>query len=274
MIQDVLRYFGFVIGEMLPLDGRVHFEFIHYYFKYPLLTSDSLLIIYSAILLGLILYFVRDISRIVYESIKSIKLLLLGRATVISVCTEFKMLNLFLVTLIATAVYYPVAVLASRYNFSLYLSCGLMVLAAVLLRLSEVFTIIKVNGRLFGVKETALFTLTQVISVIPGFSRVASMMALGKFMGSEKKHLATFVLMSFIPVVIIQLLLINSDYNSVLSVLTVNWKIFFIISGMVVLSLDLITLILTSPSFYKFFYYIGGVALWTILDMFFSKRGL
>lgn len=274
MIHDILRYFGFVVGEMLPLDGRVHFEFMHYYFKYPLLTSDSLLIIYCAILLGFTLYFIRDIFKIIYDVLKSIKLLVLGRATVVSVCTEFKMLNLFLVTILATAVYYPVAVWSSRYDFSLYLSCGLMIIAAVILRLSEVFTIIKVDGKAFGVKESAVLTMAQVLGVIPGFSRVASMMALGKFMGSEKKHLATFVLMSFIPVVIIQLLLVNNDYNYILNVLTINWKIFFIISGMVVLSLDLVTLILTSPSFYKFFYYIGGVALWTMLDLFFSKRGL
>jgi len=274
MIQEILKYFGFAVGEMLPLDGRVHFEFMHYYFKYPLLTDDNLLIIYSALLLGFMLYFIRDIFKIACEFLKSIKLLLLGRATIMSVCAEFKMLNLFLVTLMATAVYYPVAVWSYRYDFNLYLSCGLMIIAAVLLRLSEVFTIIKVDGRLFGIKETAVFTVAQVVSVIPGFSRIASMMALGKFMGSEKKHLSTFVLMSFIPVIVIQLLLINSDYTYVLTLLKFNWKIFFIISGMVVLSLDLIVLILTSPSFYKFFYYIGGVALWTILDMFFSKRGL
>jgi len=274
MIQDILRYFGFAVGEMLPLDGRAHFEFMHYYFKYPLLTNDNLLIIYSAILLGFVLYFIRDIFKIVYESLKSIRLLVLGRATIVSVCTEFKMLNLFLVTLMATAVYYPVAVWSYKYDFSLYLSCVLMVVAAILLRLSEVFTIVKVDGRVFGVKEAAVLTVAQIVSVIPGFSRVASMMALGKFMGSEKKHLAAFVLISFIPVVIIQLLLVNNDYNYLVTTLTINWKIFLIISGMVVLSLDLITLILTSPSFYKFFYYIGGVALWTILDQFFSKRGL
>ena len=274
MIHDVLRYFGFAVGEMLPLDGRVHFELMHHYFQYPILTSDNLLVVYSAILSGFFLYFIRDIVKIVHEFLKSIKLLILGRATIISICTEFKMLNIFLVTLMATIVYYPIAVWSYRYNFSLYLSCGLMVLAAVLLRLSEVFTIVKINGKIFGIKEAAVFTVAQVLSVIPGFSRVASMMALGKFMGSEKKHLATFVLMSFLPVVIIQLFLVNSDYNYIVSVLTTNWKMFFIVSGLVLLSLDLIMLILTSSSFYKFFYYIGGVALWTILDLFFSKRGL
>jgi len=274
MIRDILNYFGYAIGELLPLDGRVHFEFLNYYFKYPLLSTDSLLVIYSAIFLGLFIYFIRDIFKIFYELFKAINLLLRGRATIYSVSTELKMLNLFLVTLIASIVYLPIAIWSSQYDFSLYLSCALMIISAALLRLSEIFTLIKVDGKVFGVKESVILIAAQVVSVIPGFSRVASMMALGKFMGSEKKRLATFVLISFMPMVIIQIFCMNSDGLYVLNTLLANWKLFLIISGMVVLSLDLVMLILVSPGFYKFYYYIGGVAIWTILDMFFSRRGL
>jgi undecaprenyl pyrophosphate phosphatase UppP len=274
MVKDILNYFGYIVGELLPFDGRAHFEFLHYYFKYPLLSSDALLIIYSALFVGLCIYFIRDIFRIFYELFKSIKLLLVGRATIASVCTEFKMLNLMLVTLTATIVYYPVAMLASKYDFSLYLSCALMIVAAIALRLSEVFTRIKVDGKVFSVKETLVFTAVQSVSVIPGFSRIASMMALGKFMGSERKHLTNFVLISFIPLVFIQMLNVNSDWIYIGGLLFTNWKMFLIIAGMVVLSLDLIIMLLVSPSFYKFYYYIAGIAAWTILDQFFSKRGL
>jgi undecaprenyl pyrophosphate phosphatase UppP len=274
MIKDILNYFGYAVAELLPLDGRVHFEFIHYYFKYPLLNADSLLIIYSAMFLGLFIYFIRDIFRIAHDLFGAVRLLFLGRATVRSVCAEFKMLNLLLVTVIATVVYYPVYVWSARYDFSLYLSCALMMVSALILRLSEVFTVIKVDGKTFNIKETVIFTFAQALSVIPGSSRIVSLIALGKFMGSEKKRLATFALISFMPVLIIQLLTANNDAAYIFNVLLVNWKIFLLISGMVVLSLDLIMMLLTSPTFYKFYYYIGGIALWTILDLFFSKRGL
>jgi undecaprenyl pyrophosphate phosphatase UppP len=149
-----------------------------------------------------------------------------------------------------------------------------MILSALILRLSEVFTVIKVDGKAFSVKETVLFTFAQALSVIPGSSRIVSLIALGKFMGSERKRLATFALISFMPVLIIQLLTANNDVVYIFNVLLANWKIFLLIAGMVVLSLDLVVMLLTSITFYKFYYYIGGIALWTILDLFFSKRGL
>ena len=274
MIKEILNYFGYALAELLPIGGKVHFEFLNHYFKYPLLGADPLLIIYSALLVGLFIYFIRDIFRILIEIFKALRLLLIGRATIRSVCTEFKMLNLFLVTIVATAVYYPIARISYEYSYSLYLSCGLMIVSAVLLRLSEVFTIIKVDGMVFNKKETLLFTVAQALSVIPGFSRIASMMALGKFLGSEKKHLAGLVLLSFIPLVIIQLSFMNSDVNYIFNILYVNWKVFLIVAGLIVLSLDFILMLLASPSFYKFYYYLAGIAVWTILDMFFSKRGL
>ncbi len=274
MIREILNYFGYSIAELLPLDGRVHFELINYYFKYPLLEQDSLLVIYSAMFLGLFIYFIRDMFRMVYEFFDATRLLILGRATFRSVCSEFKMLNMLLVVIVTVIFYYPVYMWSINYDFSLYLSCGLMVLSAIILRLSEIFTLIKVDGQTFSIKETFILTLAQALSVIPGSSRVVSLIALGKFMGSERKRLATFALLSFMPILLIQLFAVTNDTAHIFNILLANWKIFILLAGMVVLSLDLIMTILASLTFYKFYYYIGGVALWTILDLFFSKRGL
>jgi len=274
MIYTIIKYFAYMVAEVLPLGGEIHFKLMTHYFNYPPLSNDELAFIYTILLLSLTLYFIRDIVRSVKELFRVFWLLVMGRGTIKNFCFDFKMLNVLLVTVVLCGVSFPFFVAFSGYSYSLYLSGALLIVSAAFLRLSEIFTLIKLDGKAASVKETTIFCVLHILSFIPGLSRTAVMMGAGKFLGFERKHLATLTLISFIPVVIFHLYGLDIDWVHLFALIYSQWKIFFILLGLMTLCMDLVFMIITSANFYKFYYYLAGLGIWTILDVFFIKRGL
>lgn len=275
MIASIIRLFSYMVADLLPLGGDLHFKLLNYYFKYPLLSNDSLIIVHVILIIGLTVYFIKDIIKMYSELFKGLWIILSGRATIKRTCTDLKMLNMLLVSTFITVVSYFVVIIRAEYDYSLYLMGGMLILSAIILRVSEVFTLIKVDAKVMTVKETVVFILLQALSMLPGVARPGVFMGVGKFLGLEKKQLAKMIFISFIPVLILEMIFIHGfDPVTAFNILKDSWLLCLILFTLLVIALDVIFVITTSKSYYKFYYYLAGLGLWTILDIFFSKRGL
>ncbi|MCX6112631.1 MAG: undecaprenyl-diphosphate phosphatase [Proteobacteria bacterium] len=275
MIASIIRLFSYMIAELLPLGGEIHFRLFNYYFKYPLLSYESLVIVHVLLILGLGIYFLKDIGRMFGEFFKGLWIVASGRATIKRTCTDFKMLNMFLVSILITFVSSFLIFLKTDYEYSLYLVGALLILSAAILRIAEIFTLIKVDARIMSFKEALIFAALQALSMFPGVARPAIFMSIGKFLGIEKKHLAKMIFISFIPILIFELIfIIGFDPIQTINILYHSWLLCVILFALLIIALDVIFVITTSQSYYKFYYYLAGLGLWTILDLFFSKRGL
>ncbi len=264
-----------MVAELLPLGGELHFKLLNYYFKYPMLSSDSIIIVHLILILGLTIYFIKDITRMYAELFKGFWVIASGRATIRRTFTDLKMLNMLLVSSFITIISFFIILIKSEYNYSLYLMGAMLILSALILRLSEIFTLIKVEARVMTARETIVFVLLQALSMVPGVARSGVFMSVGKFMGLEKKHLAKMVFISLIPVLIMEMLFIREfDVISTVSIIQSSWLLCLILFVLLLVALDVVFVITTSRSYYKFYYYLAGLGLWTILDFFFSKRGL
>ena len=275
MIASIIRLFSYMIAELLPLGGEIHFRLLNYYFKYPLLSHESLVIVHVLLILSLFIFFIKDIGRMFGEFFKGLWIVASGRATIKRTCTDFKMLNMFLVSVLITFVSCFLIFLRADYEYSLYLVGGMLILSAAILRIAEIFTLIKVDAKVMSFKEALIFAVLQALSMLPGVARPAIFMSVGKFLGIEKKHLAKMIFISFIPVLTFELIFVTGfDPMQTLSILQHSWLLCSILFILAIISLDIIFVVTTSPSYYKFYYYLVGLGVWTILDLFFAKRGL
>jgi undecaprenyl pyrophosphate phosphatase UppP len=275
MIASIIRLFGYMIAELLPFGGEVHYRLLNYYFRYPLLSYEALVMVHVILILGLGIYFIKDILRMFGEFFRGIWVIVSGRATIKRACMDFKMLNMLLVSILVTFVAFFLIFLRTDYSYSLYTVGAMLILSAVVLRVADVFTLIKVDGRIASVKDAFIFALLQVLCMIPGVARPAIFMSVGKFLGMEKKHLAKMMFISLIPVLAFELVfVVGIDPVQMLGILYHSWLLCLILLTLLIVTIDIAFAITTSPSYYKFYYYLAGLGLWTIFDVFFSKRGL
>ena len=275
MIASIIRLFSYMVAELLPLGGEIHFRLLNYYFKYPLLSHESLVVVHIILIICLFIYFIKDIGRMFGESFRGLWIVASGRATIKRTCTDFKMLNMLLVIILITFVSCFLMFLRSDYEYSLYLVGAMLILSAVILRVAEIFTLIKVDAKVMSFKEALIFGVLQALSVLPGIARPAIFMSIGKFLGIEKKHLAKMILISFIPVLIFELIFVTGfDPIQTIYIIQHSWLLCSILFILAIISLDIVFAVMTSPSYYKFYYYLVGLGIWTILDLFFAKRGL
>ncbi|MEI6080444.1 MAG: undecaprenyl-diphosphate phosphatase [bacterium] len=275
MIASIIRLFGYMIADLLPLGGEIHFRLMNYYFKYPLLSYESLVIVHVLLILGLSLYFSRDILNMFGEFFRGIWIIASGRATIKRTCTDFKMLNMLLVTILVSFVAFFLIFLRMDYEYSLYLVGAMLILSAIVLRVAEVFTLIKIDAKVMNFKESMLFALLQALAMFPGVARPALFMSVGKFLGVERKHLAKMVFISLIPILVFELVfVVGVDPTQIIGILYRSWLLCAILLALLIIALDVVFVITTSSSYYKFYYYLAGLGVWTILDLLFAKRGL
>ncbi len=274
MFQEFLRLFAYIVCELLPLGAEGHAGLLEYYFKFSTVTEQSRILCLSSLGLGILIYFYSDCYKLVKELFKGIWLLVIGRGTVHQICTEFKYLNLLISVVGVALASYVYFIFADHVVYSYYLIGAMLIVSGLVLRLSKTFAFIKVDGRLLGYREFFSFFFIQVLGSLPGASRMALMMGGGKFLGVEKKHLIKFVFLSFIPVVFIRLAFNLDSLYTLYSVLYGNMWWFIGLTFSTLLFTTVCVRIFNSVSFYKFYYYLIGLGLWTILDVFFAKRGL
>lgn len=274
MFQEFLRYLGYLVFELLPLGAEGHSDLINYYFGYSTVDQYSRTLCLSSLSLGLFIYFYSDIYKLFKELFKGTWLILIGRGTVHQVCTEFKYLNL-LISIIGMAIAAVVySMFSHHFEQGYYFVGGMLILSGVVLRASETFAFIKVDGKLLGYREFFSFFIMQILSSFPGASRMALMMGSGKFMGVEKKHLIKFVFISFIPVLVVRLAFNIDSFYTLYSVLYGHIWMFAVLTALTIVLTAVFVRVFNSVNFYKFYYYLIGLGVWTILDVFFSKKGL
>jgi undecaprenyl pyrophosphate phosphatase UppP len=123
-----------------------------------------------------------------------------------------------------------------------------------------------------GYKDTAFLIVLQILSAQTGASRMALMMGGAKFLGVEKKHLIKFTFLSLIPVLIMELAFNLEDISTLYYIVTGNLNIFIIVLVSSFILVATAKRVFAMQEFYKFYYYLAGLGIWTILDILFGKR--
>ena len=270
MILSLIKLFGYILVDLFPFSADAHIRLIDYYFKYSFWNNDFAIIVNFVLMLAIFIYFFKYLVKMVEEIVKSTFFMLSGRASIRVISSDFKMLNIFLVTVCTSVAAYFFYFIKTDYNYSKYLIASMLIISGLVLRLTEVFTLVKKDPRVMNTRDAFLFSLLQVLSFIPGLPRTAIMMSLGKFLGMEKKHLAKMVLISLIPMLFLNLYYLG--LGNVLPVIQSSWLLCLLLFFVLMLFMNWMFSVITSVNFYKFYYYLVGLGVWTILDLLFSKR--
>lgn len=274
MFYEFLKFFAYQVCDLLPLGSETHVKLVSYYFNYEAISGHQKIVCLILLALSIFTYFISDFYKMIKESFRATWLLFIGRGTVREVCTDFKYLNMLLSVLTVSASAYFSFMLGDHLGSSYYLIGGMLLVSAFALRVSETFAFVKTDGKLLGYREVFGFVVLQLLSSFSGASRMALMMGGGKFMGIEKKHLIRFIFLSLAPVIIIRIVMLYPDMNAVYETVIGNIWTFIILFFCCLVFLAISMRIFVSEGFYKFYYYLAGLGIWTILDFFFSKRGL
>ncbi|MBN1114651.1 MAG: undecaprenyl-diphosphate phosphatase [Oligoflexia bacterium] len=273
MFVVIIQCLLYLVAEMLPLDGYAHQRLISYYYGAEKLEQEFMIVIYISLALGLCIYYSKDLLRMFTDSFRGFYSVLSGRRSFRVTSTNFKMFNIFVTMSVMTIIVFPLLNLGEL-DFGVDRVAVIFLVTALILRLSTSFTLVKVDGRYLDIKEILVLSLVQIIGLIPGFSRTAMLIGVGSFMGTEKKYLVKLVLISFIPLLVLKLFFMGVPASSVFWIVLERWYLLLFFTGVVMLLIKLLYYIVFSNRFYKFYLYLAGIGIWTLLDVYFSKRGL
>jgi undecaprenyl pyrophosphate phosphatase UppP len=270
MILLLVKLSGYILAEILPFSAEAQIILINYYFKYSFWNKDFEIMANLVFLLTIFVYFFRDFIKMFQEFLKGVFFAFSGRASLKIISSDFKMLNILLVTLLIGTSAYCFYFIKTDYSYSKIFIASMLIVSGLLLRVSEIFTLVKKDPRVLSVRDSFVFSLLQVLSFIPGIPRTAVMMSLGKFMGVEKNHLIRMIFVSLVPILFLNLY--HLGLVNVIEVIQSSWTTCLVLLIILLSLMNWILSILRSTSFYKFYYYLVGLGVWTILDLLFAKR--
>jgi undecaprenyl pyrophosphate phosphatase UppP len=270
MILLLVKLSGYILAELLPFSPDAQIALIDYYFKYSFWNNDLAIIANFVLMVGIFIYFLRALINMLKEILRAVFFALSGRASLRIISSDFKMLNIFLISVCTSIAAYFFYFIKTNYTYSKYIIASMMIISGLVLRMTEVFTLVKKDPRVMDARDAIIFSFLQVLSFVPGVPRTAIMMSFGKFLGVEKKHLVNMIFISLLPVLFLNLY--HLGLSNIIPVVQTSWLLCLILFFMLIFFMGWILSIIKSTSFYKFYYYLIGLGLWTILDLLFAKR--
>lgn len=279
MLDALIYSLIYIVGEFLPFDGEAHLKLFSYYSKKPFADVFLHDLFYFSIIFAAILFFFKDILYILKDSLKSINNLRTGRSSLKTVTSEYKFFNSFIFIVFLSCVnfliinYFPgVFYLHVDYFWiSIFL-----ILSGLILLTARFFSVIKVFPFIFSIRELLVFAFISFVSIIPGLSRMALMLAASSMLGFDKKNaykFSIYSLLSFLFFMLYKDTYFSLDFFS--SIFNSDYIYVFVFNVLFVLFiLKVFYNYIASIRVTRFYLYLFLVGIWTILDLIFSKRGL
>lgn len=279
MQNTIIYSIIYIIGELLPIDGQAHLKLYSYYFNKSMPSEFTYNFIYLSLILGIFIFLLKDVLLILKESFKAINNLRTGRSSFDTVCSEYKQFNLFVFIVFIFLINF---LIIRYFNFVFELSVNnyllsfLLIISGAMLFLSRYFAVVKVFPFLFNIKELIIFALINFVCIIPGFSRMALMLSSATVLGFEKKYAYKFSLLSlFVFLTYFLFIRTNFDISFFESIVFTNYLYILLINVFFILIiLKIFYNLIASIRVTRFYLYLFILGLWTILDLYFSKRGL
>jgi len=277
MLNTVLYSVIYIIAELFPLSGDAHIKLFEYYFSKPSIDDFTYNIISLSLISGILIFFIKDIFIILKESLKAMNNLRTGRSSFETVVSEYKLFNVFVFIVFISLVNF-ITFNYLDFIFSIkpdnYLLSFLLIICAAVLFVSRYFTIVKVFPFLFNIKELVFFGILSFISIIPGLSRIALMLGFANIFGFEKKYAYRFSLFSLL-IYLIFVLYFKINFSFFFLIFESSYLLVYFFNVILVLFiLKIFYYIISNVRVSRFYIYLLVLGLWTILDLYFSKRGL
>lgn len=260
MIKSILYVAFYIISELMVFDFEAQKELFNYYFN----IFGDFSFVYFPVFIALVIFLFNDFIDMIKESFLFLKEVFIYKKSLITAYKNYTKFNILIVWILLSLVTFLFYKLSIRV-YTLFFICIMLLITAFILRLSLYFKNIRLDSKLITFKDFFILGIFQVLSFIPGISRTVMFLGLGGIFGLNKIYLVKITFLSLLPVLFLKMSLPTFyNFNDILT--------FFI---MVLFSLILIFIVyrlLTRHRFHKNYLYLMGIAIWTMLDLFFNNK--
>jgi undecaprenyl pyrophosphate phosphatase UppP len=258
----------FLVGFLEPfiLDSKANIKIIEYYFgKHFLLSNYDL--VYFALMLAIFIFFIPRFMKMFLEFFSFLKDVFRYKIKATAAFKEYKMFNMLVAIFSLSFFTFIFKVLFKPVFLDLKWICIIFILSSVLLKGLSLFKTIRIDSYSFKISDILIISFLNLLGFIPGVSHTFVIIFTGIMLGLELNILVYLSFLSLVPYIFINKL--NFNVPSIDGFY--GYLDFFIMLIFLLFIINFVYRILIKNKFYKFYLYLLGLGLWTIIDITFSK---